>query len=245
MTATFEELDYQMTPLGELVLRRRRSPSVPGEWVYEVKLGHEMLMSSSVNVSERALATLALEGKGERPCDVLVGGLGLGYTAAAALEYPGVRRVVVLELLAPVIAWHRNWLVPLAGRLLDDPRCCLVEDDFFAYILRNAQTGQERYDAICLDIDHSPECWLHSRHAAFYSETGLQALADCLRPDGIFALWSASKPAPELLEMVTRVFPGCRSCEVPFFNPHVNETDSNWVVVATLEGDGLMGPVAR
>ncbi len=83
---TIEELDYQKTPLGELVLRRRRSPSVPDEPVYEVKLGDEMLMSSSVNVSERALATLALDQWGDGPCDVLVGGLGLGYTAAAALD---------------------------------------------------------------------------------------------------------------------------------------------------------------
>lgn len=245
MTATFEELDYQMTPLGELVLRRRRSPSVPDEWVYEVKLGDEMLMSSTVNASERALARLALEGRGQRACDVLVGGLGLGYTAATALEYPGVRRVVVMELLAPVITWHRNRIVPLAGRLLDDPRCFIVEDDFFEYVLRNAQSRRDVYDVALLDIDHSPECWLHSRHADFYSETGLRALADCLQPDGIFGLWSASKPAPEFLELVTRVFPRCRSHEVSFFNPHVNETDSNWVVIAALEGDRSAGAVAQ
>jgi spermidine synthase len=245
MAAAFEELDYQRTPLGELILRRRRSPSVPQEWVYEVKLDHEMLMSSSVNVSEQALARLALEGRSPRVSDVLVGGLGLGYTAAAALEYPGVRRVVVMELLAPVIAWHRDRLVPMAGKLLDDPRCVLVEDDFFQYVLRNAQTKQERYDVILVDIDHSPECWLHSRHADFYREAGIRALADCLQPDGVFGLWSASKPAPEFLERVRRVFPHCRSCEVPFFNPHMNETDSNWVVIAALEGDPSAGAAAR
>jgi len=245
MTATIEELDYQMTPLGELILRRRRSPSVPEEWVYEVKLENNMLMSSSVNASERALAKLALEGRNQRACDVLVGGLGLGYTAATALEYPSVRRVVVMELLVPVIAWHRNRLVPMAGRLLDDPRCLLVEDDFIEYVLRNAETKQERYDAILIDIDHSPECWLHSRHADFYSETGLRALADCLGPGGIFGLWSASKPAPEFLELVTRVFPLCRSHDVPFFNPHMNKTYSNWIILAALEGDRSMGAAAR
>jgi spermidine synthase len=237
MTAAFEELDYQMTPLGELILRRRRSPSVTDEWVYEVKLDHEMLMSSSVNVSEQALARLALEGRGQRPCDVLVGGLGLGYTAATALEYPNVRRLVVMELLAPVIAWHRNRLVPMAGRLLDNPRCSIVEDDFFQYVARDARTERERYDIILLDIDHSPDSWLHARHAGFYSEAGLRALADCLRPEGVFGLWSASKPPAEFLDLVGRVFPVCTSHEAPFFNPHMNETDSNWVVIAALEGN--------
>lgn len=116
-----EELDYQQTPLGELVLRRRRSPSLQNELVYEVKLGDEMLMSSSVNESERALARLALDRLGEGACDVLIGGLGLGYTAAAALDYPQVRRVDVIELLGPVIAWHHARLVPASGNICDDP----------------------------------------------------------------------------------------------------------------------------
>ncbi len=85
MTLLFEELDYQETPLGELVLRRRKSPSIPDELVYEVTINGEMLMSSTVNASERALARLALAGRDDRPLDVLVGGLGLGYTTAAAL----------------------------------------------------------------------------------------------------------------------------------------------------------------
>ena len=78
MALRFEELDYQKTLLGELVLRRRSSPSLPGELVYEVTIDGEMLMSSTVNASERALARLALEGRDDRPLDVLVGRLGLG-----------------------------------------------------------------------------------------------------------------------------------------------------------------------
>ena len=74
MAWAFEELDYQETALGELILRRRRAPSVPDTWIYEVKLDNELLMSSTVNASEQALARLALEGRGQEPCDVLVGG---------------------------------------------------------------------------------------------------------------------------------------------------------------------------
>ncbi len=231
----FEELDYQKTPLGELVLRRRRSPAVPDELVYEVTIDGEMLMSSTVNASERALARLALEGRADRPCDVLVGGLGLGYTAAAALEYPNVRRLVVVELLAPVIAWHGERLVPMACKLIDDSRCSLVAGDFFEHVARGSSA--RRYDVILLDIDHSPDSWLHARHGDFYSAAGLRGLADCLQPDGVFALWSAWKSAAEFLDALGTVFQSVQNHEVPFFNPHVNEMDSNWVIVARRVGE--------
>jgi len=120
---SIEELDHRQTPMGELVLRRRRSASVPDEPVYEVKLDDEMLMSSTVNASERALARLTLERRSDEPCDVLVGGLGLGYTAAAALEFACVRRLVVVELLTPVIAWHlsRHRTLDPGNRLALEP----------------------------------------------------------------------------------------------------------------------------
>ncbi|MCD4824191.1 MAG: spermidine synthase [Phycisphaerae bacterium] len=230
MAPLFEELDYQKTPLGELVLRRRESPAVPDELVYEVTIDGEMLMSSTVNASELALARLVLEGRGDQPCDVLVGGLGLGYTAAAALEFPNVRRLVVVELLAPVISWHRERLVPMADKLIDDPRCSLVAGDFFEYVKPGSST--QRYDAILLDIDHSPEFLLHARHGEFYNADGLRDLADCLQPNGVFALWSAWKPAAEFFDALGTVFPSVQDHEVSFFNPHVNEMDSNWVIIA-------------
>ncbi len=236
MAFAIEELDYQKTALGELVLRRRRSPSVADEWVYEVKLGEEMLMSSTVNDSERALATLALADRAEEPCDVLVGGLGLGYTAAEALKYRSVQRLVVVELLQPVIAWHRNRLVPMADKLLDDPRCSIVEADFFKYVGADCPTDREPYDVILLDIDHAPDYFLHDRHADFYSDTGLQSLADCLRPNGVFALWSALQPEPQFLELLAKTFATCKSHEVSFLNPHVHETDTNWVIIANKAG---------
>ena len=230
MVPLYEELDFQKTPLGELVLRRRRSPAAPDGVVYEVTIDHEMLMSSTVNASERALAWLALDGLGDRPCDVLIGGLGLGYTAAAALEYSNVRRLVVVELLAPVIAWHCERLVPMAGRLIDDPRCSLVAGDFFEYVGRGSSA--QPYDAILLDIDHAPDSWLHARHGDFYNVAGLRGLGHCLQPGGVFALWSAWKPPAQFLDVLGTVFPSVQGHEVPFFNPHVNETDSNWVIIA-------------
>lgn len=229
----FEELDYQTTAIGELVLRRRTSPALGDEIIYEVTIDGEMLMSSTVNASERALARLALEGRDDRPLDVLVGGLGLGWTAAAALEYSNVRKLVVVELLAPVITWHRRRLVPLADTLLDDPRCVLAAGDFFEHVTQ--ASSRQLYDAILLDIDHAPDCLLHQRHGGFYSTEGLQNMARCLRPGGVFALWSAWKPQDAFFELLASVFPFVQSHEVSFFNPHVNQNDSNWIIVA--EGD--------
>ena len=225
----FEELDCQQTPVGELVLRRRRSPAV-SEMVYEVKLNDEMLMSSSVTAGENALATLALEPRKDRPLEVLIGGLGLGCTAAAALRYPNVRRVVVVELLAPVIRWHRHRLVPLAETLMSDPRCCLVQGDFFEQAAESAPAC--RYDAVLLDIDHAPDCLLHADHGRFYASDRLTRLAAGLRPQGVFAIWSAWKPEPAFFETLATVFSAVEAHEVAFWNPHVNETLSNWIVTA-------------
>lgn len=226
----FEELDYQRTSIGELVLRRRSSPALGDEIIYEVTIDGEMLMSSAVNAGERALARLALEGRDDRSLDVLVGGLGLGCTAAAALEYPNVRKLVVVELLAAVIDWHRQRLVPSAETLIDDPRCSLVAGDFFEYV---AQMPREQlYDAVLLDIDHAPDCLLAEANGEFYSTAGLRGLVRCLRPAGVFALWSAWKPQDEFLDGLGEVFPTVRHHEVSFFNPHVNENDSNWIIVA-------------
>lgn len=226
------ELDYQLTPIGALVLRCRQSPQVGNDLVYEVKLDDEMLMSSSVNESERQLARLALDGRREARCDVLIGGLGLGYTAAAALEYPNVRRVEVVELLAPVIRWHHEQLVPAARQLLADSRCRFIQGDFFELVSAPVQAGAELYDVILVDIDHSPNSLLRPRHGDFYTRPRLARLAEHLRPGGTFALWSAEEPGADFLEPLAESFAAVQVHEVRFFNPHVREFDSNWIVLA-------------
>ena len=229
MAPLFEIMDNQITPLGNLVLRRRESPTTPEALVYEVTINSEMLMSSSVNVSERALACLALEPQADHPVDVLVGGLGLGYTAAAALEFDHVVRVDVVELLEPVIDWHRRRLVPLAGMLLDDPRCSFIAADFFEFV--KPETLLRRYDAILLDIDHAPDCLLHEKHGDFYQPSALRDAAACLRPGGVFALWSAWEPTMDAKTALWSVFRSVESHEIEFFNPHADKDDSNWVMV--------------
>ena len=236
----FEELDYGMTPLGELILRRREVLSLGRIEVFEVKLNGQFLMSSLVNDTEIALANFAL----------LIGGLGLGYTAKAALDSRNVRSVTVIEYLARVIEWHRRGLVPLAGQLTDDPRCSLIQGDFFAAI-DPPTTGQvqerqgddalptpfnsNRFHAILLDIDHSPQCLLQPSHAAFYTPKGLRRLTDRLHPGGVFALWSADPPKRAFVDGLESAFSSVQVHESKFYNPLLNEDDVNYIFVARLE----------
>ena len=102
MGRQFEELDYRETPLGALSLRRRHEPLV-GEDVYEVKLDDDFLMSSLFTASETALADLGIANLADSDCDIVVGGLGLGYTASAVLHHKSVRSLLVVDLLPAVI----------------------------------------------------------------------------------------------------------------------------------------------
>ena len=177
MEPFFEELDYCPTPIGPVSLRHRLELTLKRE-VYEIKLGDEFLMSSLFTASEEALARLgvaALDGDG---LDVVVGGLGLGYTARAVLEHQTVGSLVVVEMLVPVIDWHRKGLLPLGAGLVADPRCRFIEGDFFELAAStrgfDPQTSGRRFDAILLDIDHSPEALLDERSTSFYQADGLQ-----------------------------------------------------------------------
>jgi spermidine synthase len=186
MSTLFEEIDFAHTPIGPISLRRRRVLSL-GCDVFEVMLGEEHLMSSLFTQGEIALARVGLAAAQGEALEVVVGGLGLGYTARAALDDPRVRSLVVIEAMEAVIDWHRRGLVPLGRGLAEDPRCRFVQADFFAAI-RDA--GAPRVDVILLDIDHAPDCLLNAAHADFYTVEGLGRLAQRLRPGGVFALWS-------------------------------------------------------
>lgn len=238
MSAALHEIDRCWTPLGELTLWRRRAPSVVQEF-HEIRLGGEFLMSSLVNTSEIALAELALAELSGETWDILVGGLGLGYTAKRALDDPNVRTVTVVELLAPVIQWHRRGLVPLAKDLTGDPRCTFVHADFFRWIADDEDDEEcgplsRRFHAILLDIDHSPTRLLHPSHAAFYEADGLRRLARHLAPGGVFALWSAEMPDEAFTGALKTVFSAARTHEIEFFHPIVHERDANCIYVARL-----------
>ncbi len=232
----FEEIDFQPTPLGDLALRRRTVAALEDTEVYEITLGGGFLMSSLFTAVEIALADLALTGR-EGPLDVVVGGLGLGYTAQAALKYPAVRSLAVVEVLAPVIDWHRRGLVPLGPALTADPRCRFLQGDFFARAADPATgfdpaTPGAKWHAVLLDIDHSPRNLLDEANAALYRAEGLHRLAAQLHPGGIFAMWSDDAPDDEFLQSLREVFPAARAEIVRFPNPLLERESSSTVYLA-------------
>jgi spermidine synthase len=232
-----QELGFAQTPIGEVSLRLRRDPKVPGVDLYEIKLNDEFLMSSLFHAAEDALAVLGLAPFRGANTEVVVGGLGLGYTAASALAQHGVQRVVVVDYLEAVIDWHRRGLVPLGAALSADPRCRFVHGDFFALAQGEgtafdpAAPGQ-RYHAVLLDIDHSPRHLLSPRNAAFYSVEGLHLLSRQLRPDGVFALWADGAPDPAWVDTLEAAFTEVTTHVVSFPNPYLDRESSSTVYVA-------------
>jgi spermidine synthase len=218
--------------MGEISLRRRVEPQLKVD-VYEVKLGDEFLMSSLFTVAEEELARLGLAAVSGDDLAVVVGGLGLGYTARTALTDPRVGSLQVVEALPEVIGWHERELLPFAAGLATDPRCRLVRADFFGLVATGTGFGAP-CDAVLLDVDHSPRQVLHPSHAGFYSAEGLRRMADCLRPGGVFALWSDDPPDDVFSALLEQVFASSEAHVVTFANPLTGGESANTVYVATV-----------
>ena len=236
MSSGFEELDWRPTPLGEISLRRRVEPTLQID-VYEAKLGDEFLMTSLFTAGEIALAEIALAEIDGQALDVVVGGLGLGYTAHAVLRDLRVRSLHVIEALVEVIEWHERGLLPLSETLTSDERCTFVQGDFFDMVTTGASFGPEaaeRHDAVLVDIDHTPRHLLHPGQAPFYEADGQRRLADRVEPGGVYALWSDDPPDEHYVAVVEQVFASCDAHVVTFPNPLTGGDASNTVYVATL-----------
>jgi spermidine synthase len=222
VSARFEELGWQQTPMGVISLRRRFDPTVRAD-VFEVKLDDEHLMSSLFTVAEKELARLALARTPGTDLDVVVGGLGLGYTAQEALRDSRVRTLTIIEYSDAVIDWQQRDLLPDTVGLAADPRVTIVCADFFAAATATAgfdpNNPGRTYDAILLDIDHSPTHLLHNPHADFYTHSGLKSASSRLAPAGTFALWSDDPPDDDFTALLETVFADVEAQQVWFDNP--------------------------
>ncbi|QPP10556.1 spermidine synthase [Streptomyces bathyalis] len=178
-------LDRRDGPHGEVVLRQH------GQLLQIIANG-TFLMDTSDGRSERLLVRAALEelrrGAHRRPPRLLIGGLGVGFSLAAAADEPAWGRITVVEREEAVIDWHREGgpLSRLSARALRDPRTEIVHADLLGHL-----GGGERFDALCLDIDNGPDWTVTEDNGSLYSPAGLAACSASLAPGGVLAVWSA------------------------------------------------------
>lgn len=198
-----ETLERSPSPRGELALRRR------GSHFELVSNGVFLMDTTGGGRSERLLATATLEAAGQ-PRRVLVGGLGVGYTTAAALAAPSVVEVVVVEVEPTVIRWQREHFSRHAGAVQRDGRCRVVEADLWAWL--GADPGS--YDALCVDVDNGPQWTVTQGNARLYDPAGVDLLAARLRDGGALGIWAAA-PDRALEQTLRARFATVRRHEVP------------------------------
>jgi spermidine synthase len=230
-SSNLEILAYETTSLGDLCLRRRELLSRPGTVITEITLDHELLMSSYNTASERALAEAPLARHAGRDLSVLVGGLGLGYTANEVLQSPRVRRVEVIEFLPEVVGFLRDGLIPLSSALLADSRFSVREGDVYATLRAPAD---EAWDLVLIDVDHSPDEQLGNTNESFYTASGLASTKQHLALGGILAVWSYAESSP-FVEALHATFSVVETLPVTCVNELVDEEFTDWLFVASDE----------
>ena len=180
----WKKLDSTITPDGEnqvdLYQRGRE---------FSIRVNGRELMNSRVHESETALASLACRQIGRHKAPrVLIGGLGMGFTLASALtQLPDTARVVQVELLPAMVAWHEKFLGSLCDNGLQDPRVQIEVSDIVDYI----REVKHRFHAVLLDVDNGPEALTQENNSQLYDEGGLFTLKSRLTPGGVLAVWSA------------------------------------------------------
>lgn len=192
--------------LAEAILPNRQKLSLRRhDGHYHIRVGGELLMSTTATASEAQMAELAHaslgNGTGKR---VLIGGFGFGFTLRRVLELVGPDvRVQVVELLPQIVAWNREHLQSVNGRLLDDPRVEILMDDVYAVLSR---AEPRTYDAVLLDVDNGPEALVDPRNERIYADPGLATLSRALRPGGRAVFWSAGTDESFLKRLVKAGF---------------------------------------
>jgi spermidine synthase len=185
---------------GELVLYEH-------DGVYTIRVNGQELMSSRAHGSEETMADLAVAPTARR---VLVGGLGLGFTARAVLRRAPNAKLTIAELVPAVVEWNRAHFGHLAGRPLEDPRTTVVVED----VGRVLRTARQRFDAILLDVDNGPVAFTRKANQGLYGETGLATAKAALARGGALAVWSAD-PDEAFLRRLRKAGFAAESHDIP------------------------------
>jgi len=185
---------------GELVLRRG------DDGHFEIISNGTFLMDTRDGRSERLLVDAALAACPAPAPRLLIGGLGVGFSLAAAVRHPHVAAVTVVEIEPAVIAWHARFLSPTP----DDPRITVVNADLVCWL----GAAPERFDVLCLDVDNGPHWTVRDENRELYGDTGPDRLHGALAAGGVLAVWSAAR-VPAFEARLARRFSTVEVHEVP------------------------------
>lgn len=195
----YVEVARAETERGELVLRRRQETGGPS--FLELRANGVFVMDTAEVTSEEALARAALD-LVAAPHQVLVGGMGLGYTLHAVLADPRVERCTVVEIEEALVGWMRDGTIPHGQTVLADERAHTVVADVTAAV---AEAREASYDLLLLDVDNGPNFLVHESNARIYETEFLRHARRILRPGGALVVWSMDR-ATDLVEAMGRVF---------------------------------------
>ena len=188
---------------GEVVLRRDGA-------VFELRVNGVFVMDTAEITSEVELARAALRAV-ERAGNVLVGGLGMGFTTTEVLADPRVERLVVVEIEAAVIDWLRNGTVPHGPAHLADGRLTIINSDIREAV---AEARPGSLDLVLLDVDNGPGFLVYEENRAVYHEAFLGRIREALTPGGALVVWSAAETV-HLQQAMAAVFGNCEAIPHP------------------------------
>ena len=210
------------TPHGELQLQRWTETDEKGQPVYEVIFNGVFLMASYNELSEKALATLAIEPltSDRQDLRILIGGLGIGYSLRATLDDDRIQAVDVVEIEEHIIRWAKNSLSELNGNACSDSRVHVIQMDLGDYITQTDKT----YDAIILDIDNGPTWLALASNQRLYEKPALRKFRALLRDGGVFTIWAPHQCAP-FQNRLEQVFGQTELITVPDVDPQGRSID--------------------
>lgn len=197
----YVELARAESERGELVLRRRTEEHTAD--ALELRVNGVFVMDTRETSSEIELAAAALE-LVEHPRDVLVAGLGLGFTTQRVLVDRRVERVMVVEVEPALVGWMRDGTIAHGPSVLADKRVRIVDAD----IVRAVAEATSTYDLVLLDVDNGPGYLVHDANSAIYEHDVIASIGRIINPGGALLVWSAN-PAPELAAVMEKVFDNC------------------------------------
>ena len=223
----YTEVARAESPRGEIVLRERRDPDVgpSSPVVLELRVNGVFVMDTFETSSEKGLATAALK-QVENPRNVVIGGLGLGFTVHEVLADTRVEKLVVVEIEDALVQWMRDGTVPHGPSYLADDRVTVMTADIR---IAMAEATPAAYDLVLLDVDNGPGFLVYDENEAIYQREFLQQVKEALRPGGALVIWSAAE-SPTLQAEMEQVFG--ESVAVPYDVTLQSRDEHYWIYLA-------------